>query len=136
MVFPDDLDESRRARDEVRDEARKNWLDEEEREQIAEGDISVSETVDGHDPTPDLDDFDERGSLRDEGIYVGDIENMGGSGDPVDHYLEDDGASDDYPEDDELENETLDPRRVDIEEATLDAFEDDPLFDDDGTPLR
>ena len=119
MVLPDDLNDSRRARR----EAREDWLDEEEREQIAEGDVSVSETETGHDPTPDLDDFDAKGDY--EGFYVGDIEDEGGSDDPVDHYLEDKvGASDDYAEDDELENETLDPLHYEVEEDTLDRTED------------
>lgn len=128
MMFPEDMGEDRAARR----EARQDWIEEEEREQIAEGDVTVSETVDGHDPTPDLDDFDAAEEFEDAGMYVGDIEDEGGSDDPVDHYLaDDDGASDDYAVDDELENETLDPRRVTLEEDTLDALENDPLFDDD-----
>jgi hypothetical protein len=53
--FPEELGESRRARE----QARKEWLDEVEDEYIAQGDISVSETVDGRDPLPDLEDEDE-----------------------------------------------------------------------------
>ncbi len=124
MVFPEDLEDDREDR-RARREDRKDWFDEEEREQIAEGDVSVSETASGRDPTPDLDDFDEDEDYEDEGMSVGDIEDEGGSDDPVDHYLEDKvGASDDYSEDDELENETLDPRHVSDEETTLD---DEPL---------
>ena len=53
--FPEELDEDPKARE----AARREWLDEVEDEYIAQGDISVSETIDGHDPTPDLDDEDE-----------------------------------------------------------------------------
>lgn len=55
MVIPRDIDNPRADRENdlaVPEE----WLEVAEDEQIAEGDISVSETVDGHDPTPDLDD--------------------------------------------------------------------------------
>lgn len=44
-------------RDPVRDEW-EEWFEVAEDEQIAEGNITVSDTVDGHDPTPDLDDED------------------------------------------------------------------------------
>ncbi|MEP7291391.1 MAG: hypothetical protein ABI835_06385 [Chloroflexota bacterium] len=62
MVLPGDWDEdSEEARAEDREDAldeREEWLEIAEEEFIAEGDISVSETVDGHDPTPELDDQD------------------------------------------------------------------------------
>ncbi|MFN8560241.1 MAG: hypothetical protein U0703_01065 [Anaerolineae bacterium] len=58
MVIPRDIDNPRADREDDLDE-REEWLEVAEDEQIAEGDISVSETVDGHDPTPDLaDEFD------------------------------------------------------------------------------
>lgn len=41
-----------------RREAREEFVDIAEEEQIAEGDISVSETETGEDPTPDLDDIE------------------------------------------------------------------------------
>ncbi len=124
MVFPEDLEEDHEDR-RARREDRKDWLDEEEREQIAEGDISVSDTASGREPTLDSDEFDEDDEFEAAGMYIDDVEDEGGSDDPIDHYLEDDdGASDDYEEDDELENETLDPLWVDDEETTLN---DEPL---------
>jgi hypothetical protein len=58
MIGDDDeddiLDEDPEAVEDYQDE----WMEIAEEIQIAEGDISVSETVDGHDPTPDLDDVD------------------------------------------------------------------------------
>jgi hypothetical protein len=85
MVFPINEDpEERRA-------AREEWFEIAEEEQIAEGDISTSETVDGHDPMPDLDDDEDMLENEfDEGMHIGDIEDEGGSDDPVDHYLEGD----------------------------------------------
>ncbi|MCC6802329.1 MAG: hypothetical protein IT319_05560 [Anaerolineae bacterium] len=55
MVIPRDIDNPRADREDDLD-VPEEWLEVAEDEQIAEGDISVSETVDGHDPTPDLDD--------------------------------------------------------------------------------
>lgn len=52
MLFPEDAE----LDDEARREFREEWLEIAEDEQIAEGDISVSETVSGKDPLPDLDD--------------------------------------------------------------------------------
>jgi hypothetical protein len=66
--FPEELDEDPKARE----EARKEWLDEVEDEYIAQGDISVSETIDGHDPMPDLDDEDALDELDDEMMHVDD----------------------------------------------------------------
>ncbi|MFN8528290.1 MAG: hypothetical protein U0670_06740 [Anaerolineae bacterium] len=57
--FPEDLNED----PEARREARREFLDIEEDEQIAEGDISVSETVSGHDPLPEVDDRDLEGDV-------------------------------------------------------------------------
>lgn len=63
-------DEDSRERDEHREE----WLDMVERKEIAEGDISVSETQTGHDPQPDLDDndadIDDLGNLIDEDAVI------------------------------------------------------------------
>jgi hypothetical protein len=50
----DILDEDPEAVEDYHDE----WIGIAEEIQIAEGDITVSETVDGNDPTPDLDDVD------------------------------------------------------------------------------
>lgn len=47
------------------DDWREEWMQIAEEEQIAEGNITVSDTVDGHDPTPDLDD-DVETALEDE----------------------------------------------------------------------
>lgn len=55
MVIPRDIDNPHADREDDLD-VPEEWLEVAEDEQIAEGDISVSETVDGHDPTPDLDD--------------------------------------------------------------------------------
>jgi hypothetical protein len=66
--FPEELGESREARE----QARKEWLDVVEDEYIAQGDISVSETVDGHDPTPDLEDEDEFDDELHENMHVED----------------------------------------------------------------
>lgn len=58
MGYRSDLDDELDADREDRLEERDEWFEVVEDEQIAEGDISVSETVSGHDPTPDLDDED------------------------------------------------------------------------------
>lgn len=56
MVFPADWDnENEETRDAVRDEW-EEWFEVVEDEQTAEGDISVSETVDGKEPIPEIDD--------------------------------------------------------------------------------
>lgn len=58
MVLPADWEgDDEEARDAVRDEW-EEWFEVAEDEQIAEGDISVSETVDGKDPIPEIDDAD------------------------------------------------------------------------------
>lgn len=58
MVFPADWEgDDQEARDAVRDEW-EEWFEVAEDEQIAEGDISVSETVDGKDPIPEIDEAD------------------------------------------------------------------------------
>lgn len=51
---------------EERRDAREEFIEMAEEEQIAEGDITVSETVSGDDPTPDVDDGDIRDQLEDE----------------------------------------------------------------------
>lgn len=62
MVLRGDWDEdSEEARAEDREENlddRDEWLDIVEDEYIAQGDISASETVDGHSPLPELEDED------------------------------------------------------------------------------
>jgi hypothetical protein len=58
MGYRSDLDDELEADREDRLEERDEWFEVVEDEQIAEGDISVSETVSGHDPTPELDDED------------------------------------------------------------------------------
>jgi hypothetical protein len=62
MVLPGDWDEdSEEARAEDREEDledREEWLDIVEDEYIAQGDISASETVDGHEALPELEDED------------------------------------------------------------------------------
>lgn len=58
MVVPDDWEEDdEERRDAVRDEW-EEWFEVAEDEQIAEGDITVSETSDGKDPIPEIDDAD------------------------------------------------------------------------------
>ncbi len=52
VYFPEELGETPEERRRARDE----FLDIAEDAQIAEGDITVSETETGHDPMPDLDD--------------------------------------------------------------------------------
>ena len=55
MEYPRDFDDPFEDREDDLEE-REYWLEVAQDEQIAEGDITVSETADGHDPTPDLDD--------------------------------------------------------------------------------
>lgn len=98
--FPEELGESRKARD----EARKDWLEEVEDEYIAQGDISVSETVDGHDPLPDLEDEDEFDDELHENMHVED-EDEEDLEDDDDLYEEDEDAYDDEDDDDEDDNE-------------------------------
>ncbi len=57
-IGDDDDDDILDADPEAERDYREEWIEIAEEVQIAEGDISVSETVDGHDPTPDLDDAD------------------------------------------------------------------------------
>ncbi|MBC8172056.1 MAG: hypothetical protein H7X77_10300 [Anaerolineae bacterium] len=70
MSFPEDLAADPQARREFREE----WFEILEDEQIAEGDITVSETSDGKDPTPDLDDEDEASELMDELMHEEDLD--------------------------------------------------------------
>jgi len=51
-MFPEDFTEDKKAREEYMEEYYKIA----EEKELAEGDITVSETVDGRDPLPDLDD--------------------------------------------------------------------------------
>ncbi|MBE2268935.1 MAG: hypothetical protein IAE80_11940 [Anaerolinea sp.] len=87
MVFPEDFDFERREAREQREE----FFDIAQEEQIAEGDISVSETVSGHDPTPEIDDEDFADQLDDEGMHIMDEEEFERLEDPYDEdgYLED-----------------------------------------------
>ncbi|MBK8021415.1 MAG: hypothetical protein IPK19_08270 [Chloroflexi bacterium] len=62
--FPEEIEGPPEGEESPREE----WLEVVEDEEIAEGDITVSETVDGHDPTPDLDDDDEEALRLDEEI--------------------------------------------------------------------
>ena len=103
MVFPEDFDyERRQAR-----EQRKEWLDISEEEQIAEGDISVSETVTGHNPRPEVFDDDFEDELDDEGMHVLDEAELETLEDPfdADGYLadEEDDEDDFDAEDDDFD---------------------------------
>jgi hypothetical protein len=71
MVFPDDFDDPEEEREEAL-ENREEWLEEVEDEYIAQGDISASETVDGHEP--DLDDEDAFENEFDEAMHEEDID--------------------------------------------------------------
>ncbi len=72
MVFPnyldDDVDDVEAEREE-----REEWLEAVEDEYIAQGDVTVSETEDGHDPTPDLDDEDEFDTAFNEAMHEEDL---------------------------------------------------------------
>jgi hypothetical protein len=74
MVFPDDFDGDPSEDREEDLEDRADWLDEVEDEYIAQGDVTVSETVDGHDPTPDLDDEDIFENTFDEAMHEEDLD--------------------------------------------------------------
>jgi len=115
MLFPDELGEDKEARREYEAEY---WQLAEDK-QIAEGDITVSETVDGQDPTPDIDD-DFEDLLEDDDLVVEDLDELALSNDPVDHYLDDDEDEDEDEDDDDDLNDD-------------DAYEDDDEEDDDET---
>ena len=68
MLTPNDFDDPDEDRQED-DEDRADWLAEVEDEYIAQGDISVSETEDGHDPSPDLDEEDDFDNEFDEAMH-------------------------------------------------------------------
>lgn len=95
--FLDDLEidpEERRA-------ARREFIELAEEEQIAEGDISVSETVSGHDPTPDIDDRQTAGEVLGEDelrVLDEDDPELAFSYDLDDDYLVDDDDDDDDDE--------------------------------------
>ena len=72
MVFPDDFDDDPEEEFEEDLEDREEWLEEVEDEYIAQGDISVSETIDGH--NPDLDDEDAFENEFDEAMHEEDID--------------------------------------------------------------
>jgi hypothetical protein len=74
MVFPRHLDDDPREDREEDLEDRAEWLDEVEDAYIAQGDVTVSETADGHDPTPDLDDEDAFENAFDEAMHEGDLD--------------------------------------------------------------
>lgn len=100
MVFPEDFDyERRQAR-----EQRKEFIDISEDKEIAEGDISVSETVTGHDPRPDVFDEDFDDELDEEGMHVLDEAELETLEDPfdADGYLDDEeDDEDDFDDEDE-----------------------------------
>ncbi len=73
MLNPHDFDNPKEDRREDLED-REDWLEQVEDEYIAQGDISVSETVDGHDPTPSLDDEDELEDEFDEGMHEEDLD--------------------------------------------------------------
>ena len=80
MVFADDFDDDpaetcfgQEEREEELED-REDWLEEVENEYVAQGDISVSETEDGHDPSPDLDDEDDFENEFDEAMHEEDID--------------------------------------------------------------
>lgn len=94
MVFPEDFDYDKRQAREQREE----FVEIAQEEQIAEGDISVSETVTGHDPRPDIDDEDFSDELDDEGMHIIDEAELEQLEDPYDadgYLAEDDDAGDD-----------------------------------------
>ena len=95
MIFPENLDEDPEARREFREE----WFEREEAEEIAEDEVSISDTGDGRSPIVDdeLEDEEELEDELDEGMHVGNIEDEGGSDDPVDHYLESDSDDETRP---------------------------------------
>ena len=74
MVFPDDFDDDPEEEFEEDEEDREEWLEEVEDEYIAQGDISVSETIDGHEAIPDLDDEDDFENEFDEAMHEEDEE--------------------------------------------------------------
>ena len=70
MVFPDDLGEDPKERDEFREA----WFEIAEDEEVDEDEISVSDTRDGSDPTPGMDDGDVFGDGIDEMMHEEDSE--------------------------------------------------------------
>ncbi len=60
-MLPDDEPENPPKKSLIPDE----WLRMSEEKEIAEGDVSVSETADGHDPLPALDDDEEETAPND-----------------------------------------------------------------------
>ncbi len=91
MVFSEDFDpDGRQARKERR-EGREEFLQIAEDKEIAEGDISVSETVSGHDPQPDAFDEDFDDELDEEGMHIMDEEEFERLENPydADGYLDD-----------------------------------------------
>ncbi len=87
MVFPEDFGYDKKEAREQREE----FLEIEEEELMAEGDISVSETVSGHDAKPDAFDQDFEDELDEEGMHIMDEEEFESLEDPFDSdgYLED-----------------------------------------------
>ena len=101
MVFPEDFDYDRRqAR-----EQRREFIDISEDEQIAEGDITVSETVTGQDPKPDVFDEDFDDELDEEGMHIMDEDELERLEDPydADGYLDDEEDDDLDEEDDDFD---------------------------------
>ncbi len=100
MVFPEDFDYERRQAREQRDE----FIDISEEEQIAEGDITVSETVTGHDPRPEISDEDFEDELDDEGMHILDEAELETLEDPfdADGYLDDE-EDEDFDDDEDFD---------------------------------
>jgi hypothetical protein len=98
--FPEELGEDPKARD----EARRDWLEEVEDEYIAQGDISVSETLGGHNAAPDLDDEDEFDDELHENMHeeFQDEEDYEDDDDPYDEDEDPNDDEDEYDDDDEI----------------------------------
>jgi hypothetical protein len=86
MAYSDDLDLTPEEHANARDE----FVDMEQDEQIAEGDITVSETVDGERPLPDIDDRETEDELLGEvDLLLTDEDDPGLSFDEQDDYIDD-----------------------------------------------
>jgi hypothetical protein len=70
MVFPDELDEDPKERDEFREA----WFEITEAQELAEDDVSVSDTGDGKETMPDLNDDEEEETALNEMMHEEDSE--------------------------------------------------------------
>lgn len=87
-VYSDDLTPEEHAK------ARDEFVDMAEDEQIAEGDITVSDTVDGKNPLPDLDDSELRDEiLGEDNLLIADEDDAGLTFDEEDDYIDDSTSS-------------------------------------------